>query len=85
MSQHKIVSPHTRVKEYPEYLRVDNNAFFCKFCNVPLEWKCKSTTQNEPVFPLVYNHLEQLLAYLQSNRNSNSFSEELDNTIRQQK
>ena len=39
-------------------------------------------TQNRPLFSFVYACLEQLSAYLQQNRNSESFSSELDATIR---
>lgn len=46
MARHKFVSPHTHVKEHPEHFRVDNNILFCKFCNVPVEWKRKSTVND---------------------------------------
>src|SRR5260363_339948 len=46
MPQYKVVFPQTSVKEYPEDFRVDNDLLFCKFCNIPIECKRKSTVDD---------------------------------------
>ena len=38
----KIVSVHTRSKEYEDTFRVDDNVLFCNYCNISVAWKYKS-------------------------------------------
>ena len=39
----KTVSIATRMNQYPSVFREDNGIMFCKFCDLSVEWKSKST------------------------------------------
>ncbi|CAG8520897.1 11348_t:CDS:2 [Gigaspora rosea] len=42
----KKVTVHTRQKERPNELRVDNGILFCIYCNHSIDWNRKSTVDN---------------------------------------
>ncbi|RHZ86999.1 hypothetical protein Glove_41g191 [Diversispora epigaea] len=42
----KVVSVHSRCKEYVNIFRVDDNILFCNYCNISVEWRQKSVVDN---------------------------------------
>ncbi|CAG8812025.1 9545_t:CDS:1, partial [Racocetra persica] len=43
MGRSKHVTPHSRSQEFSEDLFVDDNKLFCRFCNISIGWKNKTT------------------------------------------
>lgn len=56
----KTVSITTQINQYPNVFRKDNGIMFCKFCDLSVEWKSKSTVDR---YCLLRNNIKKRETY----------------------